>query len=122
MKIFITGASGRLGSELSKLYPDALKPTHKELPVEDKMKIMDYVADNTPDIVIHLAAATSIPKCEHDKELAWKTNVMGTSNLIDACEKYSPKCYFVLMSTPCVFNGEDENPKDEFAIPYPESF
>ncbi|MDI6855537.1 MAG: hypothetical protein QMD21_01965 [Candidatus Thermoplasmatota archaeon] len=37
--VMITGASGKLGSEISKLYPDALKPTHSELDITDRKRV-----------------------------------------------------------------------------------
>ena len=113
MKIMITGASGKLGSEVSKHFPDALTPTHEELPVEDREKVGKYITDNLPDIIIHLAAMVSPPKCEVDKNMSWKVTVDGTANIIDACELLDRNCYFVLMSTPCVFSGEEDIEKYE---------
>ena len=112
--VLITGANGKLGSEVSKLYPDALRPSHQELPVEDRKKVFEYIRNTLPEIIIHLAAKVSPVKCEENKEQSWKVTVEGTLNLIEACRKYNPKVYFVLMSTPCVFDGNDATPKDEY--------
>lgn len=121
MKVLITGASGKLGSELSKLFPNPITPRHSELDLSDKNSIHSFIAKTRPDVVIHLAAVTGIPPCETNKELAWKTNVEGTKHLIDACYEANKECYFLYMSTPCVFDGKKEmyNEKD---IPYPEHF
>jgi len=121
--MLITGASGNLGSELSKLYPKAAKPSHKELDIIDRYKVFKFIAENRPRKIIHLAALVGIRECEENRELAWKTNVLGTKNLVDACLKYKSKVYFAYMSTPCVFSG---NPKEapffEDSIPYPKNF
>jgi dTDP-4-dehydrorhamnose reductase len=40
-----------------------------------------------PEIIIHLAALASIPKCEENKTLAWNTNVIGTRNIVEIAKK-----------------------------------
>jgi dTDP-4-dehydrorhamnose reductase len=124
-RVLITGSSGKLGKfvkeEFSPKNYTVLSPRHQELDVTNREEVFHYIEAHKPDTVIHLAAATSPPRCENNKEWAWKTNVVGTSNLIDACEEYVPNCYFVLMSTPCVFSGEEGN-YDEESIPYPSNF
>lgn len=122
MKILLTGASGKLGRKVAPLFPDALTPSSKELNVTDAAAVDAYIKKNKPDIVIHLAAMTAPPRCEENKRIAWDVNVAGTAHLIDVCLKYNPKCYFVLMSTPCVFSGDDETPKDENYVQYPDNF
>jgi len=120
---FITGAHGNLGSEVSKLFPQALTPTHKELDIIDREKIFDYIAKHKPDRIIHLAALITVMKCEENRDLAWKTNILGTKNLIDACMDYNPDVYFVYMSTPCVFSGDPkEAPFTEESLPSPKNF
>jgi len=123
MKILITGAYGNLGSEVSKMYPDAFRPTRKELDITNKEQVFEYIKKNKPDVIIHLAALITINKCEENKQLAWDTNFMGTKNLIDACLKYNSNTYFVYMSTPCIFSGNPkETPFTEESIPYPKNF
>jgi dTDP-4-dehydrorhamnose reductase len=125
IKVLITGSSGKLGRYVKEVFSTekytVLSPSHQELDVIKREEVFHYIEAHKPDIVIHLAAATSPPRCEINKEWAWKTNVIGTINLIDACEKYVLNCYFVLMSTPCVFSGEEGN-YDEESIPYPSNF
>jgi len=122
MRILITGAGGRLGRYLAPLFPKALTPTREELDVRDLKAVESYIKKHKPNVVIHLAAIVSPPECEKNKKEAWRVNVLGTMNVVDACRKYSPECYFVLMSTPCIFDGNDETPKDENYIPYPDHF
>ncbi len=120
-KIFITGASGKLGKELQKVYSNALTPTHQEMDLASLESIRNYLSNHVPDIVIHAGALTGIRECEENKELAWKTNVLGTETLIKACLALNSECYFIYISTACVFHG-DRGSYSEYDIPYPKNF
>jgi len=116
--ILITGGSGRLGKELKKYFVGAEAPNSKTLDIANYTAVEKYVSENKPESIIHLAAMTSIPQCEYDKENAWKINVIGTKNLLNACIKYNQSCYFIYMSTACVFSGEKGNyNEDDFPAP-----
>lgn len=121
MKVFITGSTGKLGKELAKVFPNALTPIHKDLDLTDKNSVFNYIAKNKPETIIHCAALTGIRECEENKEKAWKVNVEGTENLVKACEKEAINCYFVYISTACVFYG-DRGSYVEIDIPYPKNF
>ncbi|MBI4019227.1 MAG: sugar nucleotide-binding protein [Candidatus Aenigmarchaeota archaeon] len=119
--MLITGSGGRLGRELSILFPGALKPSSRDLDVNREDSVRKYIAKAMPDIVIHLAAMTSVPECERDKSKAWTVNVKGTINMLGACQSANPACYFMLMSTPCVFRG-DKGMYTEDDTPDPDNF
>lgn len=121
MKVLITGGTGKLGKELVKATPNSLHPTHKELDITNKGALDSFVRENMPDVIIHCAALTGIRDCEENKELAWKVNVEGTENIVKACLEYNRKCYFVYISTACVFYGE-KGDYVENDIPYPKNF
>ena len=121
MKTLITGASGKLGKELVKVFPEALTPTSQEMDITNPKSISDYISRHKPGIVIHLAALTDIRKCEEDKEITLKTNVLGTKDLMKVCLSANDKCYFVYMSTACVFYGDRGNYSEE-DVPYPKNF
>jgi dTDP-4-dehydrorhamnose reductase len=121
MKIFITGGSGRLGTELVKVFPGSLHPSHKKLELKDKSAVFKYIAQHKPEAVIHLAAWTDVRGCEMNKLKAWENNVIATENLVEACRHYVKDCYFVHMSTACVFRG-DKGDCVETDIPYPDNF
>lgn len=119
--ILITGSTGRLGKEMVKMCPNSLHPTRQELDITNRDQVFSYIKKHKFNIIIHLAALVPIRACEKNKELAWKTNVEGTKNLLDACSKFNKNCYFVYISTPCVFSGED-GPYNELSLPYPKHF
>jgi len=72
-------------------------------------------------LIIHAAALTGIKPCEENKPVAWKTNVEGTRNLINAVLQTNSKIKFIYVSTACVFDGHTGMYK-ESSIPYPENF
>jgi dTDP-4-dehydrorhamnose reductase len=119
--MLITGGNGKLGRELARIFPDALLPRRGELNVLDKESVEGYIASIRPDIVIHTAAYTSVSKAEQEKELCWNTNVRGTEYLVDAIKKVNPQCYFIYVSTACVFYG-DRGMYTEDDIPSPKNF
>ena len=51
---------------------------------------------------------------------AWENNVIATENLVEACRQIG-ECYFVYMSTACVFRG-DKGDYGETDVPYPDNF
>ena len=121
MAILITGASGKLGKSLKTLYPDALTPSHKELDIRSEANVLEYIKSNAPTTIFHSAAMTGIRQCENDKKLAYKTNVIGTENLVKACMKSSPNCCLVYISTASVFAGDVGNYAED-DVPDPKNY
>ena len=117
----ITGGSGRLGKELVKVFPEALHPTRQELDLNQASQVDNFMRTRKPDVIIHAAAVTSVPFCEENRKEAYKTNVAGTENLVNACKRYNNTCYFVLLSTACVFRG-DVGGYIESDLPYPKNY
>jgi len=122
MKILITGASGDLGSSLKKVFLDAFMPSHKELDVSDSKGTERIILNYKPNIVIHAAAVVGIRECEENKELAWKVNVEGTQNIVNAIKKLDNNCYLTYISTACVFAGENEKFYTEYDVPAPKNY
>jgi dTDP-4-dehydrorhamnose reductase len=120
-RILITGGTGRLGRELVRMFPNSLHPPHSELDMTNADSVKSFIRLENPQVVIHCAAMTGIRECESDKEKAWLTNVVGTSNLVRACEESRGLRSFVFISTACVFHG-DRGGYTETDIPYPKNF
>ncbi len=121
MTILITGSTGALGSELVKIFPDSISPTHKEFDICDSNAVKNFFNKHKIDAVIHAAALTTVRGCEENKSLAMQVNVEGTHNLVSEFKNSNLDGKFVYISTACVFDGHS-GMYDENSIPYPENF
>lgn len=112
-KVFGIGISGLIGSRVAELLSD--RYTFDNLSTETGVDITNpetlsvIEADREHSVVIHFAAKTDVDGCEQDKTLgedgaAWKINVTGTENVIQACRTSGKKLLYI--STDFVFNGE----------------
>jgi dTDP-4-dehydrorhamnose reductase len=121
MTVLITGGSGKLGKELVKIFKNSLAPRRDELDITDRESTFEFIKNKLPDVIIHTAAFTDVRRAESERGLAWKTNVTGTEDLVDACLKHNPKTYFVYISTACVFDGQSGMYNEE-SVPGPKNF
>lgn len=123
--VAVTGAAGSIGSELcrqvlhlgperlvlletdeTRLYElwlelrqiDADAPVMCVCDIRDAEKLDHIFARYRPQVVIHAAAYKHVPLMELAPDEAVKTNVLGTSNVIQACERHGAE-RFVLIST-----------------------
>ncbi len=104
MKILITGAKGQLGSELSKIIPDAVLADKEELDITDFEAVKQFVNTNKIDTIINCVAYTAVDKAEDDEENTYKVNVLGAENLAKT------NCKLIHISTDYVFDGKNYEP------------
>jgi dTDP-4-dehydrorhamnose reductase len=102
--LLITGATGRLGRELTPLLPAALAPTRTELDVTDDAGVLAYLRAHRPATVLHGAAYTDVAGAERDRDACWRVNVLGTRHVADACAAIGAT--LVHVSTDYVFWGD----------------
>ena len=121
MTVLITGITGALGSELKKIYPDSVSPSHKDFDICNLSSVKEFFNNEKIDTVIHTAALTTVRGCEENKSLAMHTNVQGTKNLVSELKNSNPTGKFVYVSTACVFDGHSEMYVEK-SIPYPKNF
>ena len=121
MTLLLTGVTGTLGSELKKLFPEAISPPHSEFNICDKLKVDEFFKNNHIDLVIHTAALTTVRGCEENKTLAAEINIEGTKNLVEGLFNSNPDGYFVYISTACVFDGRS-GMRNEDELPHPTNF
>ncbi len=120
-RILLTGANGFVGSHLrhalAARVPDAIivglcsvghlrRPSDRAADLLDRSAVFDVVADVRPDVVIHLAAQSSVGYAQGSGSgLAWAVNVGGTLNLALAVARHAPEASVVFSSTADVYGN-----------------
>lgn len=125
INILGTGVSGLVGSRIVELLSEKYNFENLSLEtgidIRDKDQVSKVVRDCKASIILHLAAKADVDGCEKDKSLgengdAWKINILGTQNLVDAARENKKKIIYI--STDFVFDGEHA-PYSEEDIPRP---
>lgn len=125
-RVIVTGAGGSIGSELCRQI-NSLGPSYLGLldrdetgilntqltldnqglltstnlllvDIRDRDRLEDIFKIHKPDIVFHAAALKHLPLLESNPIEAWKTNVLGTLNLLNVCKDHEVQ-KFVNVST-----------------------
>lgn len=110
MKILLLGGHGMLGSELSLLLPDALRPTAEAFDISNPEHVATVAVDKH-DIVINCAAYTAVDRAEEDRDLAFAINGVGPALLARACAMAGTP--LIHISTDYVFDGTASTPYTE---------
>lgn len=140
MKILGTGLTGLVGSRILELLKDKHRFENLSLStgcdITDKEEVFTRISRSESPLVFHLAAKADVDGCENDrhedqkmlgdknlkeyawsgKRTAWALNVVGTKNVVEACEENGKKIIYV--STDFVFDGNKEF-YNEHDIPNP---
>ncbi len=113
-RVLVTGAGGSIGSELCRQLrtygPSALvmldrdesglhatqllmdgralldSPSLVLADIRDRNRVFQVFSQHRPDVVFHAAALKHLPLLELNPAEGWKTNVIGTHNVIEAAE------------------------------------
>lgn len=114
-KILITGCGGMLGSSVySFLKEKGYNLLATDIDLNEKwlsylnvrdLESVEKIAEKfNPDLIIHLAALTSLEYCEENPEEAYKTNFVGTKNMATVCKRLDIPLIYV--SSAGVFDGQ----------------
>jgi dTDP-4-dehydrorhamnose reductase len=119
MRIYLTGASGFVGSNLRHVFTlghgaEVLAPGHYDVELTDGRLVRRSVAASRPDAIVHAAIWNDPAGLARDRRRAWAEYVEATRNVVDAANAVD--AHVVLVSTDWVFDGtqgpaaEDEPP------------
>lgn len=122
-RLFVTGAGGMVGSYVPAVFGDCetaltdIVDRYDALDIRNPSAVMKAVSAARPEVVLHLAAATDVDRCEQEPDWAYHTNAVGTQNVALACQALSIPLVYV--STAGVFWGDKPEPYTEFDEPRP---
>ena len=89
-RILVTGSEGFIGSYLMELIPEAIGFDLKSgQDIRDKQQLASYLKGI--DVVVHLAAQTSIANAWDDPVNLYSHNILGTANVIEESIKAGVK-------------------------------
>jgi dTDP-4-dehydrorhamnose reductase len=112
MNWLITGGSGQLGIAVSEeldsrgLLFSALGS--RDLDITDSKNVNDFIAQNSPTVIVNCAAWTDVDGAESDEKSASKVNGQGPENLALAAASIGAR--LIHISTDYVFSGESQRP------------
>ena len=126
----ITGAGGMMGSHLYEalkgkdvlptFYKSTLDPREtitQEMEILDVLhyeRVKKVLGEVKPDVIYHLAAQSRPDVSFKDPALTIQTNVIGTTNLLQACAELGLKPLFINASSSAVYGDIDwSTPPDE---------
>ncbi len=132
-KVLITGHTGFKGSWMSvlldelwaKVYGYSLNPptepslfdiaginnlVHTEIgDICDYKRLIQFVQDVKPDIIIHMAAQPIVKIGYSDPHMTYETNVMGTVNILEAVRATDSVKSFLNVTTDKVYDNDDNH-------------
>ena len=106
MKIFMTGASGFIGSH----FTESLKKDHEIYSMQSDLlnhqSVRQELFDFDPDVIVHFGARTEVERSFYEQITFSEINYVGTVNLIEAATKLNKLKNFVFASTMEVYGWQ----------------
>lgn len=122
-RMLVTGSGGMVGSYVKEVFADdelyltdVAWPTAM-LDVMNREEVFSAVKKVAPHVVLHLAAATDVDRCEREPFFAYLSNVVGTQHVAEACLENNSTMVYI--STGAIFDGLRKDPFTEDDLPNP---
>ena len=106
MKIFLTGASGFIGSHLVPVLSNQHEVYAMKSDLLDPVAINQELQEQGPDIIVHLAARTEVERSFYEQTTFSQVNYVGSVNLIEAAARQKNLKNFVFASTMEVYGWQ----------------
>ena len=108
MRIYLTGASGFVGSNLAHVFAhehgaEVVAPGHEHVELTDELVVRRSVLATRPDAIVHAAIWNDPAALDSDRRRAWDAYVGATRNVVAAANAVD--AHVVLISTDWVFDG-----------------
>ncbi len=107
--MLVFGAGGQAGSEICKLFPDALGIHHSSntgtssVEITDYVKLEDIILKTRPEVIVNAVALTNVDLCETERPKALAINSESVKHIVRAARVVNS--YVVHISTDYVFDG-----------------
>lgn len=129
VRLLVTGAGGFVGRHVCAAVESGLFGDVFYLPARDGFDIRDprdaeqLIVESRPDLVLHLAAQSFIPRSFENPRETLDINVMGTLNLLQALEQSAFAGRLLYVSSGDVYGlvPDEALPVDEGRLPEPRS-
>jgi GDP-4-dehydro-6-deoxy-D-mannose reductase len=118
-RVLVTGPGGFVGRHLQGRLQDRFIPFEGD--VLDASALAASVRDARPDALVHLAALSSVGDSWGDAREVWRTNVLGTVNVLEALTAEAPEARLLFVSSGEVYGRAAIVPTPEEAAVEPVS-
>lgn len=130
-RVLVTGATGFVGRHLVRLlrqrgdrvlgtcYPDQPGGEDRDfahLDLRSEADLAEFVRSGRPERIFHLAALSNVRQSWEKRAETIETNLLGTSNLLEAVRRFAPGCRVLFLSSSDVYgelSGEEKYFKEE---------
>jgi dTDP-4-dehydrorhamnose reductase len=121
MRVFITGATGQLGSAIVSQFADCdlVCPSHTDVDLGDTDAVRTAITTARPDVIVNCAAYNHVDAAEDYPLDALKLNAFAVNTLARAAHDLGAT--LVHYGSDFVFDGTASEPYDEMAQPAPQS-
>ncbi|MGB7053742.1 MAG: dTDP-4-dehydrorhamnose reductase [bacterium] len=121
MKIFVSGANGALGREMTGLLEreniEYVGIDIDQLDITKTAKTREFLLKHRPDVILHFAAVSDVDSCEDDRDYALLVNALSCKGLAEIANEINAKMLYT--STNFVFDGNAREPYTESSKPNP---